>query len=138
MEVDCSGGTYRRTLCEDIGAALGCGGTMAALCRAETGGFRLDEAHTIEELENMTAEERLTLLRPIETLFTDLTCLRLSPFFEKLIRGGCAVLQTKLGCALPIGSRVRLQTEAGQFFALGIVMENEEGIAVKAIKTFVL
>ena len=138
LEVDCSGGTYIRTLCEDIGAALGCGGTMASLCRTETGGFSLDAAHTLEELEEMTAQERRALLYPVEALFAALPALRLSPFFEKLIRGGCAVLQKKLGIDYPVGTRVCLQTETGDFFALGEVIEGEEGIAVKALKTFVL
>lgn len=138
LEVDCSGGTYIRTLCEDIGAALGCGGTMASLCRTETGGFSLDAAHTLEELEGMTAQERRALLYPVESLFAALPALRLSRFFEKLIRGGCAVLQKKLGIDYPVGTRVNLQTEIGDFFALGEVIESEEGIAVKALKTFVL
>ncbi len=138
LEADCSGGTYIRTLCEDIGASLGCGGTMASLCRVETGGFRLDAAHTIDEIAAMTAEERLALLRPVESLFADLAALRLSPFFEKLIRGGCAVSAAKLGCTSPVGAHIRLQTASGAFFALGEVIEYEEGIAVKAVKTFVL
>ena len=138
LEVDCSGGTYIRALCEDIGAALGCGGTMASLCRTETGGFSLDAAHTIDELETLTAEERLARLLPIEALFADLPCLRLSDFYEKLIRGGCAVLQTKLGSVGPIGCRIRLQDPSGAFFALGEVVEGEEGPSVKAIKTFIL
>ena len=138
LEVTCSGGTYIRTLCEDIGAALSCGGTMASLCRNETGGFALEQAHTLEKLEEMTAEERLACLLPVESLFADLPPLRLSSFFEKLIRGGCAVLQKKLGCAVPPGARLRLLNETGEFFALGEAIENEEGIAVKAVKTFVL
>lgn len=138
LETDCSGGTYIRTLCEDIGAALGCGGTMAALCRTETGGFRLESAHTIDELESLSAEERLALLLPIEVLFAELPCLRLSSFYERLIRGGCAVLQKKLGGDFSVGSRLRLLNEAGEFFALGEAVESEEGIAVKAVKTFVL
>ncbi len=138
LEVDCSGGTYIRTLCEDIGAALGCGGTMASLCRTETGGFAIEKAHTPDELEAMDEAARLALLYPIETLFAGLPSLRLSPFFEKLIRGGCAVLQKKLGCSFPVGAKVRLQTANGAFFALGEVLETEEGVAVKALKTFVL
>ena len=138
LEVECSGGTYIRTLCEDIGAALGCGGTMASLCRTETGGFELKNAHTLDELEAMDAPARLSLLLPVEALFAALPGLRLDPFFEKLIRGGCAVLQKKLGGSFPVGARVRLQTADGAFFALGEVLETEEGLAVKALKTFVL
>lgn len=138
LEVTCSGGTYIRTLCEDIGAALGCGGTMASLCRTETGGFPLGRSHTPEELEKASMEQRLSLLLPIESLFENLPALRPEPFYEKLIRTGCAVLQSKLGCNLPADTMLRLQDSAGHFFALGKVLETEEGLAVKAIKTFVL
>ena len=138
LEVTCSGGTYIRTLCEDIGAALGCGGTMASLCRTETGGFSLSKAHTIEELTEMSESDRLSVLLPVESLFASLPIVSLQPFYEKLIRGGCAVLQSKLKVSLPIGTRVRLSDVKGTFFALGEVVETEEGTAIKAIKTFVL
>ncbi len=50
--VTCSAGTYIRTLCADIGAALGCGGHLAALRRTESGGFGADEAIGLPELES--------------------------------------------------------------------------------------
>ena len=138
LEVTCSGGTYIRTLCADIGKALGCGGAMASLCRIEAGGFPLSQARSVEELEALSVEERIACLLPIEKLFENLPALRLVPFHEKLIRGGCAVLCKKLGCADPLGTRVRLLSADGTFFALGEVIESEEGLSVKAVKTFVL
>ena len=50
LEVACSKGTYIRTLCADIGAALGCGGCMSALRRVRAGRFTIDQAHTLEEI----------------------------------------------------------------------------------------
>lgn len=50
LRVRCSKGTYIRTLCHDIGAALGCGGVMSALRRTEVGGYRVEDAHTMDEL----------------------------------------------------------------------------------------
>lgn len=58
LDVSCSSGTYIRTLCADIGAALGCGGVMAELRRTSVGNFTLADANTPEELENMTPKER--------------------------------------------------------------------------------
>lgn len=58
FEVDCSKGTYIRTLCADIGKALGCGGHMAALLRTRTGAFRLENAIRLEELKRLAAEDR--------------------------------------------------------------------------------
>ncbi len=136
LDVHCSGGTYIRTLCADIGAALGCGGAMASLERREACGFLLEEAHTLGELEEMTPDERIARLVPTESLFRDLPALSLPPFFERLSRGGCEIYLSKLGIHLPIGTRVRLCKANGQFFALGEVKEYPDGPAAKAIKTF--
>lgn len=138
LDVHCSGGTYIRTLCADIGAALGCGGAMASLERGEACGFDLSMAHTIDEIEALTDEERLNLLIPTESLFANLPTVRLSSFFEKLSRSGCEIYLKKIGVDLPLGTRVSLCDQNGAFFALGEVGEFRDGIAVKAIKMFVL
>lgn len=138
LHVHCSGGTYIRTLCADIGAKLGCGGVMAALERTETGGFSIASAHSVAELEELDPEERATLLIPTEQLFQTLPKLALSPFFEILCRNGCEIYLQKLGLTLPTNTRVRLCDQSGTFFALGEVGEYKNGLAVKAIKLFSL
>jgi tRNA pseudouridine55 synthase len=50
LEIECSKGTYIRTLCSDIGDALGCGGCMSALRRTRAGDFTIAEAHTLDEI----------------------------------------------------------------------------------------
>ncbi len=52
LEIECSKGTYIRTLCADIGAALGCGGCMSALRRVRAGRFTVAQAHTLEEIRS--------------------------------------------------------------------------------------
>jgi tRNA pseudouridine55 synthase len=138
MTVRVSGGTYIRTLCADIGAALGCGGVMATLRRTEAGGFPIGDCATLEELEAMEPAERLSRLRPVEELFSDLEALRLPDFYRTLCRNGCEIYLKKLGVAFPVGQRLRLCDGQGRFFALGEVGEYEDGAAVKAIKIFVL
>ena len=138
LTVTCSGGTYIRTLCADIGSALGCGGAMATLERTEACGFSIEQAHTITELEEMTIEQRQDLLIPTEHLFDDLPPIKLSEFYERLIRNGCAVQQKKLKCNFPALQRVRLYDPTDTFFALGEVVDTDDGLSVKAIKTFVL
>ena len=134
-----SGGTYIRTLCADIGAALGCGGVMATLRRTEAGGFPIEDCMTLDVLETMDEHERMTLLRPVEELFGDLDALCLPDFYRTLCRNGCEIYLKKLGgVSFPVGTRLRLCDVQGQFFALGEVGEYEDGIAVKAIKIFVL
>ena len=138
LDVACSGGTYIRTLCADIGASLGCGGAMAALERREACGFSIEQAHSIAEIEEMTIEERATLLCPVESVFASLPAVTLPAFYERLCRSGCEIYQSKIKQAHPEGTRVRLCTERGEFFALGEVFAYEKGLAFKAIKTFVL
>ena len=138
LEVHCSGGTYIRTLCADLGAALGCGGAMAALERTETGGFSLSDAHTVDELEALSLEERLSLLIPTEALFACLPEVQLPKFYETLCRNGCEIYQKKLGTAHSTDTRVRLSTANGSFFGLGEVREYPDGSAIKAIKLFSL
>jgi tRNA pseudouridine55 synthase len=135
LDVECSGGTYIRTLCADIGAHLGCGGAMATLERTETCGFRIEQSHTVDELAEMTEAEREALLIPTESLFEDCPVVTLPEFFEKLCRGGCEIYQKKIGTQHEVGTRVRLYGKDG-FFALGEVREYENGTAIKSIKMF--
>lgn len=59
LEIECSKGTYVRTLIHDIGNALGCGGTMTSLRRTMACGFSIDECHTLEEVQNNSPEDLL-------------------------------------------------------------------------------
>ena len=136
--VECSSGTYIRTLCADIGARLGCGGVMSALHRVVAGGFDIEHSHTLEELEDMDIEARYSLLAPTESLFEELEAVKLPAFYEKLCRSGCEIYQNKIKTNIEVGVRVRLCTHSGEFFALGEVREYENGTAIKAIKTFSL
>ena len=138
LTVDCSGGTYIRTLCTDIGAALGCGGCMAALERVWAGGFAIDECTTTAELEQLDDDARVALLRPVEVLFTEHPAVHLPAFYERLCRNGCEIYQSKIKTDFPVGTRVRLCDASGRFFALGEVREYESGTAIAMIKLFEL
>ena len=135
LDVVCSKGTYIRTLCEDIGARLGCGGTMAALTRVASGKMSLDGAYTLEQIEQMSEEERVGLLMDTEELFASLPSVSLGEFFERLSRSGSEIYQKKIKTGYAIGQRVRICGKNG-FFALGEVRDYPDGSAIKAIKTF--
>ncbi|MCX6356929.1 MAG: hypothetical protein NT045_03485 [Candidatus Aureabacteria bacterium] len=64
VRVACSKGTYVRTLCADIGAALGCGACLKALVRTRIGGVCLDEARTLDEVMALSADDLAALLMP--------------------------------------------------------------------------
>ena len=137
LTVRCSKGTYIRTLCADIGAALGCGGAMCSLRRLSSGGFGIGDAVKLDTLESLGYEERVALLRPTESLFSDLPVVKLPPFFEKLSRSGCEIYEKKIGVCHPVGARVRMYGADG-FFAVGEVGDYPDGAAIKAIKLFAL
>lgn len=136
LTVACSSGTYIRTLCADIGKELGCGGVMATLLRTSAGGFSIDSAVTLEELEEKTVDERLRLLLPVEQLFSLLPAVCLPEFYRKLCKSGCEIYQRKIHTSYGVGDRVRICDEKGKFFALGEVMDYPDGTAIKSIKLF--
>lgn len=85
LRVRCSKGTYVRTLCHDIGQALGCGGCMSSLRRTMAAGFTLEDAVTLERVQ----EGGEALLLPVDCFFTGCPVLLLtSPKEERLCRNG--------------------------------------------------
>ena len=137
LSLSVSKGTYVRTVITDLGEILGCGAVMTSLRRTVSGAFDLSAAYTLATLESMEPSDRISLLLPIESAFSDLSAVRLAPFFARLCKNGCEVYQKKIGTKLPVGTRVRLLDEDG-FFALGEVREYADGTAIKMIKLFSL
>ena len=91
LRVRCSKGTYVRTLCHDIGQALGCGGTMYALRRTRAGGFGEGEAVTLEALaQAVEAGEGERLLLPVDSCFAQLPALTVDDRARDRIRNGAA------------------------------------------------
>ncbi len=120
LRVECSKGTYIRTLCHDIGAVLGCGAAMSALRRTRCGAFDLADAHTLDEvLAAAAAGTAERLLLPVDTLFAAAPDISLTPAQEKVIRNGGTYT-----CPLPEGS-YRLYGAQGLFLALGEVREGK-------------
>ena len=135
FDIECSKGTYIRTVCADIGASLGCGGAMSSLCRLEAAGFKLEESHTLSELEGMSEREREALIVPVEKIFEKYPIFRLPPFYAALAHNGACIYREKCHFELPLGSLVRLYDNEG-FFALGEVTQREGEIAIKPQKQF--
>lgn len=77
LDVQCTAGTYIRTLAQDIGAALGCGAHLTALTRTAAGGFSLDQAHSLAALDALEASQRPSWLQPPDCLVAHLPALQL-------------------------------------------------------------
>lgn len=136
LSVACSKGTYIRTLCNDIGARLGCGGCMSSLRRTQNGRFSVDSAITLDRLREMDEAERDALLMPIESVLADHPSVGLPTFFARLARCGCEIYQKKIGTSYPVGTLVSM-FDKGELLALGEVRDFPDGSAIKPIKSFI-
>lgn len=89
LRVRCSKGTYIRTLCHDIGVALGCGGVMASLRRTEAAGYTLADCVTLEQVAQAAEQGTVdTLLAPVDSLFRAHPALTVRGTQERLCRNG--------------------------------------------------
>ena len=105
-------GTYVRTLCHDIGRAMGCGGCMSSLRRTRAGAFRLEDAHTLDDVQKAAdAGQVESLLLPVDTLFDEEKA-TISGKAEAILRVG-----GQPGIKLPEG-RYRIYSDKGEFLAL--------------------
>ncbi len=133
--VECSKGTYIRSLIDDIGKQLNYGAIMTDLKRVKSGQFSLDSTrcHTLEELEEM--DNLNHLLYPVDTAFTDYPKYTASAHFERLIKNGILVDLKRLGISHETqnGKRFRVYSEDGIFFA---VMEVYQQAYLKLRTTF--
>lgn len=89
IKVACSKGTYIRTLCKDIGEALGCKAAMKSLLRTKTGDFYLENSYKLDEIEKIVSENRLDeIVIPIEDIFKDLRSIDVSGYSGILLENG--------------------------------------------------
>ncbi len=88
FRVTCSKGAYIRTLCEDIGVKLGCGGCMESLLRTRTGRFEIGEALTLDEISEKVSEGDLSFVMPIDKFFDDYPSVQVTESLDADIRNG--------------------------------------------------
>ena len=122
IDVACSKGTYIRTLCADIGEALGCGATMTALRRTQAAGFSLADSLTLEQAEQLAEQGKLTeRLLPVETVFESLPKLILCAAQERMYRNGVRLDLSRLDGMPALGNWVgdiRICGEDGTFLGV--------------------
>ena len=125
LRIVCSKGTYIRTLCHDIGEALGCGGCMAELCRTRAGRFSLHDSVRLEDV--LSAADQTKLIRPVDSLFSHLPALTL---------GTKETIRCKNGGEIPNQAgddgEYRVYGPDGEFLMLGRL----SGGTLKNVKSF--
>lgn len=127
LDITCSKGTYVRTLCNDIGVKLACGGCMSALRRTKAGPFSVSDAHGIEEIQQYAEKGRIgELLLPVDTLFTGYESICVGTKDEIKLRNGNIV-----SCDADDGT-YRVYSDSGEFLLIGKI----ENGKLKTIKSF--
>ena len=122
--VRCSKGTYIRTLCHDVGRALGTHAHMSFLVRTEIGPFSCASSHTLEEIEAMAEKDDFSFILPMEAALPDYPRVRVAPLAEKRILNGNAVTPDYLvdvPKTLTVGDRVLLMSIDGNLLAVGVI-----------------
>ena len=128
LRVCCSKGTYVRTLCHDLGAALGCGGCMSSLRRVRAGSFTIEQAVTMEQLLAFAAQnDPQDALMPVDALFAADPALIVTMQQAARLKNGAPVKDWQFA-----PGTYRVFAEDGEFLLLGRVEEH----TLTTIKSF--
>lgn len=137
FRVTCSKGTYIRTICDDIGKKLGCGGTMTALRRTQSGCFRVEGARTLPEILEMTDEELERCVIPMDETLVHLGRIELKsmesvPFYYNGREIDTGYVNVLASPAVPealqegsrLGDKYRVYDPEGKFLGISSLREN--------------
>lgn len=136
--VRCSKGTYIRTLCEDIGQALGCYGCMKSLLRTKVDRFVLEETYSLADLERLSLfpSEEWEFLHPVDYVFEQLPSVYAMPEADKRVKNGNRIPSCYIHDITETqkAERVRLYNDNKEF--IGIYTYLQETDEYKAVKLF--
>ncbi|MDV6341025.1 tRNA pseudouridine(55) synthase TruB [Nitrosomonas sp. Is24] len=133
LNIQCGTGTYIRTLAEDIGKALGCGGAyLLSLRRTAIDRFPVSQAHTLPALEEMSATERDACLLPVDCLLQSYPAITLDDQSALLLQQGRTVEYQPDSDAIPAGKVIRLYNRQ-HFMGLGEITANQEIMAKRLL-----
>lgn len=137
FRVTCSKGTYIRTICDDIGKKMGCGGTMTALQRTQSGCFRVEDARTLPEILEMTDEELERCVIPMDETLVHLGRIELKsmesvPFYYNGREIDTGYVNVLASPAVPeamqeesrLGDKYRVYDPEGKFLGISSLREN--------------
>jgi tRNA pseudouridine55 synthase len=135
FEVLCSSGTYVRTLCHDLGRLLGCGAHLSALERTSVGPFRIEQAHTLEAIEELALTNRVgeALISMDEALsFLPAFTVR-EEYIERVLHGApvLAGWASGAGGRFTSGDMVRVKSPDSRLLAVGEAMLDSEQITLQ-------
>ena len=132
--VKCSKGTYIRSICDDIGQALGCGAVMTSLRRVTACGYTLDDAITLEKAKELSENGMLEeYLRPTESVFACYPSVKVTEAQTVRFKngGGLMLSRTDVDDSSENGAYYRVYNSSDVFLGLGYVNKEKEELSVK-------
>jgi tRNA pseudouridine55 synthase len=138
LYVECSKGTYIRTLCHDIGEKLGVGAHMSFLSRVRSGPFDLGDSFTLEEIADLVSTGDLSFLLPMTRALPDWAQVKISPIAEERVRNGNPVTPedfVDVPRKLDVDEQVFLLDVTGSVLAIGQI-RRAGGLICQPIRVF--
>lgn len=133
IDIDCSSGTYIRTLIDDIGAELGCGAVMTSLVRTRACGFSLEQSMPLEALKTMEHDALCGRLLPIESVFAELPEINLDEAQRRLYINGVRLDADRLSHK-PEKEKLCSVYAEGEFLGVARVNADNELVSVKRFR----
>ena len=134
IDVDCSGGTYIRTLINDIGESLGTGAVMTSLCRTKSCGFTLADCHELEEIRSAEKEQLERWLLPVENVFAALPEIPLDEVQQRMYLNGVRLDADRLMKRTETDALSRVTAAGGVFLGVGRINSDGELVPVKQFR----
>lgn len=126
--VDCSKGTYIRTLANDIGEALGCGAALATLNRTKSGRFSINNAYHLEDIKKMAENSDFSFMTKLSDVMSEFEKITIAEKNAFKLRNGVSIDV----CGLDVGKTYRVFDEKKEFLAIAKKEENK----LNVLKTF--
>lgn len=129
IDIECSKGTYIRSICYDLGKKMGCGAAMWQLIRLESTPFAIENSYTLEEIDKAAAEGTIDkMLMSVDIIFKDLPIIEIKTTARSAAMNGCLIygigtLQDIALLETDIENRIYCD---GEFLGIGTIKFNSE------------
>lgn len=132
MDISCSKGTYVRTIINDIGEKLGCGGVMTSLVRTCACGFDIKDSVTLEQLQKISDSEGdfSRFILPVEKVFAHLPEIHLCQAQERMYRNGIRLDSARVKMDKSDSDKYAVYGCNGNFIGTAVIMRDENLIKV--------
>ncbi len=130
--VECSAGTYIRSLADDIGVSLGCGAVLYQLSRTRANGFSIDESTTLEQMRQMDESELKKLVIPLDRALEKYEKVTVSSSQAKRFKNGGELMKSRIDCSGNEGY-YRVYSPENIFLGIGEIKASSDELSVKKV-----